>query len=57
MLDVDCDEPNWEIGGRVHNWRNYINDDLREMWHTFTIEQKRAISKNADEQASDEEWD
>lgn len=57
MLDVDCDEPNWEIGGRVHNWRNYINEELREMWHTFTIEQKRAISKNADEQADGEEWD
>lgn len=57
MLDTDCDEPNWEAGGRVHNWRSYISEDLKAMWHTFTIEQKRAISDNADAIAEREHWD
>ena len=49
--------PNWAEAGRVHDWRNYIEEDIREMWETFTIEQKRALVKNADEIASNEEWD
>lgn len=49
--------PDWSREWRVHNWRNYITDDLRAMWHTFTDTQKIAIAQMAERQASNEQWD
>ena len=45
------------LGYRVHNWRNYISEEVQAMWATFTAEQKRALARQADAQASAEEWD
>jgi hypothetical protein len=47
----------WDDVGRVHDWRNYISDELAEMWGTFTDRQKVAIGRSADETARREEWD
>jgi hypothetical protein len=47
--------PNWLDGGRVHNWRNYINDPLKTMWLSFTLEQRKALRDNAQEIADREE--
>lgn len=52
----EYDNPDWSAGGRVHNWRNYINDGLMAIWHTFTSDQKRVIYENAEQQAEREEW-
>jgi hypothetical protein len=49
--------PNWNERDDVHNWRNYISDRLRAIWHTFTDEQKVAIADNAYDIAASEEWD
>ena len=57
MQPMDYDHPDWEEAGRVHNWRNHISQELRDMWDAFSIDQKRAIAENADEIASREEWD
>jgi hypothetical protein len=54
---ADYLNPNWTAAGRMHDWRNYISDDLKKMWQTFTPEQRAAIARNADEQAGDENWD
>lgn len=54
---ADWKDPKWAEQHRVHNWRNYISDELRAMWQTFPDEQKRAIAKSAEERASHEEWD
>lgn len=50
-------KPDWNEGGRVHNWRNYVNEDLRFIWDTFSNTQKTIIGKNAQEAADREEWD
>ena len=50
-------DPDWDGAGKVHDWRNYISDELMAAWFTFTPEQKRLISENADTIASREEWD
>lgn len=51
-------EPKWDVPRpRVHQWTTYISDELREMWPTFTPEQRAAIARNAAAIASDEEWD
>lgn len=55
--ESDWRHPDWNEGGRVHNWRRYVSDDLRAIWETFTDEQKRIIALNADEIAGNEDWD
>jgi hypothetical protein len=57
MQSMDYDHPDWEAAGRVCDWRNYINKELRDMWDAFSLNQKRAIADNAEEIASREEWD
>ncbi len=47
----------WSDTGKVHEWRNYINGLLRDMWNTFSDEQKIAIAENAERIALQEEWD
>lgn len=53
----DWRNPQWDAATRVHDWRNYVNDELRAMWHTFSDEQQHAIAKNADDIAGREDWD
>ena len=49
--------PNWGQEDRVHNWRNYISEDMQKIWDTFTDEQKEKIAENADNIADSEDWD
>jgi hypothetical protein len=49
--------PEWDCYGRVHNWRNYISEEIRLMWDTFTDEQKAALFRQATESADAEEWE
>ena len=49
--------PDWDYYGRVHEWRNYIDDELRAIWDTFTEEQRIVIGRSAEKSASNEEWD
>lgn len=50
-------EPQWDIQDRVHNWRNYITDEVIAMWPDFTPEQRAALARQADEIAMAEDWD
>lgn len=50
-------EPKWDEAGKVHDWRNYISQAVRDMWHTFTPSQRVALAENAEEIAGQEEWD
>ena len=47
----------WNEGGKVHNWRNYISDGLQRIWHTFNREQKLELVRSAEENAMRENWD
>ena len=49
--------PDWESAGKVHDWRNYINESLRTLWPTFHSDQCHAIAQNAQEIADREDWD
>ena len=59
MCDLPRDylNPEWDVYQKTHGWRNYISDELMEMWDTFTPEQKAAIARNAADRASREEWE
>lgn len=53
----DAINPDWDKAGRVHDWRNYISERVRELWPSFSDEQKIAIAEMADEHAGRENWD
>ena len=41
----------------IHEWINYLSDAMRELWGTFTDEQKAAIAAQAQSIADREHWD
>jgi len=53
----DWSEPDWNYSGKVHEWKNYISQEIRETWGEFTDAQKQALARQAEDNASDEEWD
>jgi hypothetical protein len=57
MNDEQYQNPDWDAGSHVHNWRNYISDEVQAMWLTFTPEQRAALGRQAQTQAENEEWD
>ncbi|MNG64071.1 hypothetical protein D3C73_216130 [compost metagenome] len=40
-----------------HDWHNYVSEDVRAMWQTFTEDQKLKLFECFDEIAGREEWD
>ena len=54
---LDWEYPDWSEEHRVHNWRNYVNDDLKLEWHNLTGIQKILISSSFECIASNEHWD
>jgi len=48
----DWENPEWENESRVHNWRNYVSEELEVMWDTFTDVQKKALAISFDRLAS-----
>lgn len=54
---VEFENPDWESGGRVHNWRGHVAEHVQEIWHTFTIDQKYALFCQAQLAANAEDWE
>jgi hypothetical protein len=55
--DSDLENPGFEFADRIHDWRNYVGKNVREIWHTLTNDQRRAMALDADEFASREVWE
>jgi hypothetical protein len=53
----DWQNPKWETENRVHNWRNYANEDLKEEWQSMSGRQRLIVAAALDEIADREEWD
>lgn len=51
------DDPQWDKMRRVHEWRRYIPQVLRENWKALTAEARIAVYLMAEEQANNEDWD
>lgn len=49
--------PDWSDGGRVHNWRNHVPEHMREIWQTFSDEQRQHLALWADALARNEYWE
>lgn len=50
-------DPKWESATRVHEWKNYISDEVRDMWGEFTGRQRAALARQAQVEADSEIWD
>ena len=46
----------WHDIGKVHDWRNYVPDDVKRIWNTFEHYQQDAIQAMAQGMADKEEW-
>lgn len=42
---------------RVHDWRTYVGPNVARFWRMLDIDVRLAIVIDADERASNEEWD
>ncbi len=49
--------PKWDKTGRVHDWRNYIPEELQRHWADYSIESQIVALVVADIQAMGEDWD
>jgi hypothetical protein len=58
-LDENDPGPNveWQKAGRVHDWRNYVPQKLREGWLFLSPTERAIVSIMAEEQAGNESWD
>jgi hypothetical protein len=54
---TDCHDPDWGGVRRVHDWKNYIYQSMRDAWETFSSRQQELIATNAQEIADMENWD
>lgn len=53
-LNPDWSPPRYQY---VHDWRAYIGEEVREIWHTFSDHQKLVLARAAQVTANGEEWD
>ncbi|TES71451.1 hypothetical protein E2P84_27405 [Burkholderia cepacia] len=53
----DFAEPDWDKVDRVHNWRNYVFEDLIALWPTLPLRARAIIAANLQAIADREEWD
>lgn len=53
----DYANPDWGSAGRTHDWKNYVSEEVRAMWSTFTDQQKAALARQSADFASREEWE
>lgn len=56
-LPPDWEHPNWSEYRKTHCWRNHVGEEVIVLWETFSLTQKRALAKHAEELASAEEWE
>lgn len=51
------DSPDWGDRSRVHNWKNYVSERMKQIWAECSIEVRLALFLGATKQAQAEEWD
>lgn len=57
VIDGTLDDPEFDKATRVHDWRNYVPEEIRAVWGQLSKETRAAVFLMADMQASSEEWD
>jgi len=58
ILDNRILETNWGCGGRIHNWRNHVSEDMKKNWKKICPLARQLIYQYAKELANNEtQWD
>ena len=57
VVPFDALRPHWSKASKVHDWKNYIGEELRSEWNAFTDRQKMMMAANAQLLADREDWD
>ncbi len=56
-IDSEIESPDWEAGGRVHNWRNHVDNAVISVWLHLPLEAKLVAYIEACKASSNEEWE
>lgn len=56
LRPIPWTHPKWDDGGRTHNWRNHVSDEMKERWDELSELAQRLIYEQADNLAAREEW-
>lgn len=51
------ENPEWEQSGRVHDWRNYVPEYIRESWPDLCLDARACCFLIACAAANNEVWD
>lgn len=49
--------PQWENTQRIHDWRNYIPQEIRKLWDSLSEDSKMMAYYIAEEVATKEDWE
>ena len=53
----DFDNPNWNKTEKCHDWKNYANCHVQNIWGDLNLRQMAAISSSFQEIADKEEYE
>lgn len=53
----DFENPDWTSAGKVHEWKNYVTQEVQQLWPTFSSELRAALARQSEAMAGLEEWD
>jgi hypothetical protein len=53
----DYKAPQWKTASRVHDWKNYVSDPVKEIWSTFSDVQKELLAEGFQYTADMEDWE
>ncbi|ELZ3335886.1 recombinase RecA [Klebsiella pneumoniae] len=57
-MPEDWESPQWETDNKIpHHWHNYVSEEVRSIWDTFSQDQKQKLSSGFVSIAMNEEWE
>jgi|2_EtaG_2_1085320.scaffolds.fasta_scaffold01094_7 hypothetical protein len=56
ILEKMCD-PQFVNRVKQHDWRNYIDEEIQQIWNSLSESARLALFITANKQAGKEEWD
>ena len=56
-VPIDWKHPEWGVQDRVHNWRNYVSEQLQNHWENMTDATKQIVAANLQDVADNEDWE
>ena len=57
LMPRDTLKPEWHNVHKAHDWKNYVTDDLKNVWSTFSQIQTILIAEALQKIADAEEWE